>query len=79
MDKNEKEPKLFEGTKKVQIVAPKGNLTEHGDISWNSIVIVDGQEKTCAEFTLEELSHISPRRVALEKCKAYLYEKKSSL
>ena len=56
MDKDEEMPRLFEGSKKIRIVPPKGTLTEHGDVSWNSIVILDGQTKTCAELTLQELS-----------------------
>ena len=67
-----KDPLLFEYSVKGTVVPPKGNITRHGKISWNSIVIPEGSERTFAEMTLEEVSRFSPRGKAIEKFKEYM-------
>ncbi len=65
-------PLLFHGALHGIIVSPRGSITEHGPLSWNSLVQPDGSAKTCAEMTLDELSTISARNKALEKLHSYL-------
>jgi inosine triphosphate pyrophosphatase len=68
-------PLLFEYTVKGQVVPPRGNLTRHGKVSWNSIVIPEGSTRTFAEMTLQEVSTFSPRGKAVEKFKEYMKKK----
>jgi inosine triphosphate pyrophosphatase len=57
-------------------IAPEVRSTEGLDwknsLSWNSIFIPDGSNKTYAEMTDEELKPFSHRAIAIEKLKAYL-------
>lgn len=64
--------RIFEGTVKGTVSEkPKGK----GGFGWDDIFIPEGHNKTYAEMTDEEKSKISPRMLALEKLKKYLFNK----
>ena len=48
----------------------------HGSLSWNSIFIPNGADKTYAEMTDEELKPFSHRGLAIEKLAAFLSDQK---
>lgn len=48
----------------------------HGALSWNSIFIPDGSDKTYAEMTDDELMPFSHRAQAIKKLSAYLSSQK---
>ncbi len=72
LDDERVEPIIFQSSIKAKIVAPRGDISRHGKLSWNTIVQPDGCDKTAAEMTLEEISYISARGMSLKKLKAHL-------
>lgn len=72
MEKDMREPQIFEGSCRGILVPPKGEVTKHGKLSWNAVVKPDGYDKTFAEITLEEMSRISHRGNALREFKKYI-------
>ena len=64
-------PLIASGALQGTLVAPKGT-SRFGKYSWNPIFVPEGHSKTFGEFSLEEQSQISMRRVALDKMRALL-------
>ena len=64
-------PLIFQANLEAVACEPKGT-THHGPFSWNSIAYLPEKNKTLAELSLEEISHISARRKALKKLHTYL-------
>lgn len=67
------EPILFEGNLEGSLVPPRGDL-HHGTLSWNSIFLPKGSQKTMGEMTLQEHAEMSMRGIALSKLGGYLKE-----
>jgi len=63
---------FFESTIKGKLVAPRGE-TGWG---WDPVFQPDGYDKTFGEMTMEQKNELSMRRIALEKLKEYLKNKK---
>lgn len=65
------DPVCYEGITEGTVVKPRGG-TEHSNLSWNTIFLPKGRQKTFGEHTMQELSEISMRRIALMQLKDYL-------
>ena len=64
-------PLFFEGRIHGKIVFPRGSRKHH-KTSWNAIVEPEGETRTFAEMSLEEMSRISPRSKALFQFRNHL-------
>jgi len=68
LDRNLKEPKIFQGIVKGKITAPKGK----SGFEWDQIFIPTGYKKTFAELGMEVKNKISHRKKALTLLNSYL-------
>lgn len=68
------EPLFFEGLLQGTIVKPRGTRVPN-PINWNAIFQPEGQSRTFAEMSLEEMSQISARSFALTNFRNYLLAK----
>jgi inosine triphosphate pyrophosphatase len=72
--KDAHEPLFFEGIRHGTIVLPRGSRVPHA-INWNAIFVPEGHTRTFAEMSLDEMSQISARSIALTNFRNYLLAK----
>ena len=65
------EPICFEGIVEGTVVKPRGDYLFH-PLSWNQIFLPKGSQRTYGELSLEELSRLSMRLLALTQLREYL-------
>ncbi len=64
-------PHIFSGTFYGNITSPKG-VENYGNFSWNAIFQPRGMDITIGQMSLEEISKISPRCIALTQLRQFL-------
>ncbi|MDF2550179.1 MAG: hypothetical protein K0S07_1246 [Chlamydiales bacterium] len=62
---------FFEGALDGTIVLPRG-VSQHGQLSWDTIFQPQGMSQTFGELSLEEISQISHRQRAMSQLKRFL-------